>query len=152
MLCMEAVFRSKETWFKFCNQMVQMWIVQRNSPILFWRFRGVIDSNSLSENRFHAQHLLPHAVDKIINNYVASIYEAYQADIDLSLEDSRREVARWTTSWAIRSNETWFKFCNQMVQKWIVQRNSPILFWCFRGVIDSNSLSTTSDISNDFIS
>jgi hypothetical protein len=33
----EAVFRSKETWFKFCNQMVQKWIVQRNSPILFWR-------------------------------------------------------------------------------------------------------------------
>jgi hypothetical protein len=36
-----------------------------------------------------------------------------------------------------------------MVQKWIVQRNSPILFWRFRGVIDSNSLSTTSDISKD---
>jgi hypothetical protein len=48
MLCMEAVFRSKETWFKFCNQMVQKWIVQRNSPILFWRFRGVMDSTSLS--------------------------------------------------------------------------------------------------------
>jgi hypothetical protein len=46
-----------------------------------------------TENRFHAQHLLPRAVDKIINDYVASIYEAYQADIDLSLEDSRREVA-----------------------------------------------------------
>jgi hypothetical protein len=69
----------------------------------------VIDSSSLSttsdisndfislescllttENRFHAQHLLPRAVDKITNDYVASIYEAYQADIDLSLEDSRR--------------------------------------------------------------
>jgi hypothetical protein len=46
LLCMEAVLRSKETWFKFCNQMVQKWMVQRNSPILFWRFRGVIDSNS----------------------------------------------------------------------------------------------------------
>ena len=47
------------------------------------------------ENRFHAQHLLPRAADKITNDYryVASIYEAYQADIDLSLEDSRREVA-----------------------------------------------------------
>jgi hypothetical protein len=38
-----------------------------------------------------------------------------------------------------------------MVQKWIVQRNSPILFWRFRGVIDSNSLSTTSDINNNII-
>jgi hypothetical protein len=54
-----------------------------------------------SENRFHAHHLLPRAVDKITNDYVASIDEAYQADIDLSLEDSRREVARWRTSWAI---------------------------------------------------
>jgi len=31
---------------------------------------------------------------------------------------------------------------NQIVQKWIVQRNSPILFWRFRGVIGSGSLST----------
>jgi hypothetical protein len=38
-----------------------------------------------------------------------------------------------------------------MVQKWIVQRNSPILFWRFLGLIDSNSLSTTSDISNDLV-
>ena len=55
------------------------------------------------ENRFHAQHLLPRAADKITNDYryVASIYKAYQADMDLSLEDSRREVARWRTSWAI---------------------------------------------------
>jgi hypothetical protein len=48
-----------------------------------------------TENGFHTQHLLPRAVDKITNDYVASIYEAYQADIDLSLEDSRREVVRW---------------------------------------------------------
>ena len=50
-----------------------------------------------TENRFHAQHLLSRAVDKITNDYVASIYEAYQADIDLSLEDFRREVARSKT-------------------------------------------------------
>jgi len=31
-----------------------------------------------------------------------------------------------------------------MVQKWIVQRNSPIQFWRFREVIGSGSLSTTS--------
>jgi len=35
---------------------------------------------------------------------------------------------------------------NQIVQKWIVQRNSPILFWRFRGVIGSGSLSTTSPV------
>jgi hypothetical protein len=40
-----------------------------------------------TENRFHAQHLLPRAVDKITDDHVASIYEAYRADIDLSLED-----------------------------------------------------------------
>ena len=32
---------------------------------------------------------------------------------------------------------------NQTVQKWTVQRSSPILFWHFRGVIGSGSLSTT---------
>jgi hypothetical protein len=35
-----------------------------------------------------------------------------------------------------------FQVRNQIVQKWIVQRNSPILFWRFRGVIGSGSLST----------
>jgi hypothetical protein len=35
-----------------------------------------------------------------------------------------------------------FQVRNQIVQKWIVQRNSPILFWGFRGVIGSGSLST----------
>jgi hypothetical protein len=33
---------------------------------------------------------------------------------------------------------------NQIVQKWIVQKNSPILFLRFRGMIDSGNLSTTS--------
>jgi hypothetical protein len=65
--------------------------------------------------------------------WLHSIYEAYHADIDLSLEDSRREVARWRTSWAIT-------------------KRNDLSFWPFRGAIDSNSLSTTSDISNDFIS
>ena len=37
-----------------------------------------------------------------------------------------------------------FQVRNQIVQKWIVQRNSPILFWRFRWVIGSGSLSTTS--------
>jgi hypothetical protein len=42
-----------------------------------------------AENRFHAQHLLPRAVDKLTDEHVATIYEAYQADIYLSLEDFR---------------------------------------------------------------
>ena len=56
-----------------------------------------------SENRFHAQHLLPRAVNKITNDHVAAIYEAYQADIDLSLEGFRREVARWGTCWPLQN-------------------------------------------------
>jgi hypothetical protein len=54
-----------------------------------------------SENRFHAQHLLPRAVEKLTDDHIATIYEAYQADIYLSLEDFRREVARWQTQWVI---------------------------------------------------
>jgi hypothetical protein len=49
-------------------------------------------------NRFHAQYILPRALNKIIDDHVATVYEAYQADIDLSLEDFRREVARSKTS------------------------------------------------------
>jgi hypothetical protein len=54
-----------------------------------------------SENCFHAQYLLPRTVDKLTDDHVATIYEAYQADIYLSLEDFRREVARWRTHWVI---------------------------------------------------
>jgi hypothetical protein len=54
-----------------------------------------------SENRFHAQHLLPRDVDKLTDDHVATIYGAYQTDIYLSLEDFRREVARWRTHWVI---------------------------------------------------
>jgi hypothetical protein len=57
--------------------------------------------NMLRENRFHAQHLLPRVVDKLTDDHVATIYEAYQADIYLSLEDFRREVARWRTHWGL---------------------------------------------------
>ena len=48
-----------------------------------------------SGNRFHAQYILPRAVNKLTDDHVATVYDAYQADIDLSLEDFRREVARW---------------------------------------------------------
>ena len=51
-----------------------------------------------SENRFHAQHLLPRTADKVTDDHVTTIYEAYQADNDLLLEDFRREVARWRTA------------------------------------------------------
>jgi hypothetical protein len=53
-----------------------------------------------------AQHLLPRAVDKLTDDHVATIYEAYQTDIYLSLEDFRREVARWRTHWVITSTST----------------------------------------------
>ena len=51
-----------------------------------------------SENRFHAQHLLPCTVEKMTDGHVAIIYEA---DMYLSLEDFRREVARWRTHWVL---------------------------------------------------
>ena len=54
-----------------------------------------------SGNRLHAQYILARAVSKITDDHVATVYEAYQADIDLSLEDFRREVARWRTHWVI---------------------------------------------------
>jgi hypothetical protein len=71
----------------------QYWRISLYYPFLDHLITELESRLLTTENRFHAQHLLPRAVDKIINDYVASIYEAYQADIDLSLEDSRREVA-----------------------------------------------------------
>jgi hypothetical protein len=61
---------------------------------IFGQFDYKLETRLLKlENRFHAQHLLPRAVDKLTNDIVATIYDAYQADIFLSLEDFRREVA-----------------------------------------------------------
>ena len=69
---------------------------------IFGQFDYELEARLLkSKNRFHAQHLLPRAVDKLTDDHVATIYEAYQADIYLSLEDFRREVARWRTHWVI---------------------------------------------------
>jgi hypothetical protein len=43
-----------------------------------------------------------------------------------------------------------FQVRNQIVQKWIVQRNSPILFWRFRGCVClPPRLGILSDISKD---
>ena len=71
-----------------------------------------------SENRFHAQHLLPRAVDKLTDDHVATIYEAYQADIYLSLEDFRREVARWRTQWVITKRN----YCQQHFVPHLIQQ------------------------------
>ena len=50
---------------------------------IFGQFDYELESRLLkSENRFHAQHLLPHAVDKLTDDHVATIYEAYQAGAD----------------------------------------------------------------------
>jgi hypothetical protein len=38
---------------------------------------------------------------KLTDDHFATIYEAYQTDIYLSLEDFRREVAEWRTHWVI---------------------------------------------------
>ena len=69
--------------------------------IHFWTIYELESRLLKSENRFHAHHLLPRAVDKLTDDHVATIYEAYQTDIYLSLEDFRREVARWRTHWVI---------------------------------------------------
>ena len=65
---------------------------------IFGQFDYELETRLLkSENRFHAQHLLSRAVDKLTDDHIATIYEAYQADIYLSLKDFRREVAREPT-------------------------------------------------------
>jgi hypothetical protein len=64
---------------------------------IFRQFDYELETRLLkSENRFHAQPLLPRAVDKLTDDLDATIYEAYQADICF-----RREVARWRTHWVI---------------------------------------------------
>jgi hypothetical protein len=62
----------------------QYWQISLYYPLLDHLITEFESCLLTTENRFHAQHLLPRAVDKITNDYVASIYEAYQADIDLS--------------------------------------------------------------------
>jgi hypothetical protein len=79
------------------------------------------------ENRFHAHHLLPRPVDKITNDYIASICEAYQADIDLSSEDSRRKVARWRTSWAITKRNDLSTLCTRAYKRNFARRDNTAL-------------------------
>ena len=71
---------------------------------IFGQFDYELETRLLkSENRFHAQFLLPRAVNKITDDHVATIYKAYQVDIDLSLEGFRREVARLRTRWPLQN-------------------------------------------------
>ena len=84
----------------------QDWRISLYDPFLDHLITELESHLLKSENRFHAQHVLSRTVDKITDDHVATIYEAYQwkkseADIDLLLEDFRREVARWRTRWAI---------------------------------------------------
>jgi hypothetical protein len=46
--------------------------------------------------------------NKITDNHVATIYEAYQADIDLSLEGFWKEVVRWRTLWPLQNGKVDF--------------------------------------------
>ena len=125
MLCMEAGFRSKETWFKFCNQMVQKWIVQRNSPILFWRFRGEIDSNSLS-------------ITSDISNDLAKVnvdwYNSSQADSSCRLIRLLKVAIQIILFWILFPN--YYITCTSHAMAWqrvsnstILWIKSPILSW-----------------------
>jgi hypothetical protein len=55
---------------------------------IFEQFDYELETRPLkSENRFHAQHLLPHAVDKLTDDHIATIYKGVlthgpQLDID----------------------------------------------------------------------
>ena len=56
------------------------WKRQNNIFVLsiFGQFDYKLETRLLkSENRFHAQYLLPRAVDKLTDDHVATIYEAY---------------------------------------------------------------------------
>jgi hypothetical protein len=105
----------------------QYWQISLYYPFLDHLITELESRLLTTENRFHAQHLLPCAVDKITNDYVASIYEAYQADIDLSLEDSRREVARWQTSWAITKRNDLSTLCTRASKRNFARRNNTAL-------------------------
>jgi hypothetical protein len=49
------------------------------------------------------QSVVGKSFNKTTDNHVATIYEAYQADIDLSLEGFWKEVASWRTRWPLQN-------------------------------------------------
>jgi hypothetical protein len=50
----------------------------------------------------------PVLLNKITDNHIATIYEAYQAEIDLSLEGFWKEVVRWRTLWPLQNGKVDF--------------------------------------------
>lgn len=64
-----------------------------------------LDSRLLkSEDRFLAEQFLSRFIDNITDNEEA-IYNTYQSDLMLSLEDFKREIARWRTRCDITPKE-----------------------------------------------
>ena len=53
-----------------------------------------------SENRLYAQYLLPRVIGNIMNEQIATLYEAYQTDLTCNLDEFKREIARWRTRWS----------------------------------------------------
>ena len=87
---------------------------KRQNSIFVLSIFGQFDFKLKSETRFHAQHLLPRAIDKLTDDHVATIYEAYQADLYLSLDDFRREVASWLTHWVITKHDLPTTLCTTL--------------------------------------
>jgi hypothetical protein len=70
MLCMDVVFRDV---FQVRNQIVKKWIAQRNSSILFWRFRGMISLVVCLPSRLD----IPSDVSKDLAKLSADSYNSY---------------------------------------------------------------------------
>ena len=81
----------------------QYWRISLYYPFLDHLITELESRLLKSGNRFHAQYILPRAVNKITDDHVTTVCEAYQADIDLSLEGFRREVARLRTRWPLQN-------------------------------------------------
>jgi hypothetical protein len=79
----------------------QYWRISLYYPFLDHMIMELESRLLKSKDRFSAQHLLPRFVENITNDQVATIYNSYQADLALCLEDFRREVTRWRTRWEI---------------------------------------------------
>ena len=133
------MYLSQIIWYIWCGRQTIRVHHTAEAPKQYWRISlyytfldhliTELESRLLTtENRFHAQQLLSRAVDKITNDYVASKYEAYYADIDLSLEDSRREVARRRTSWAITKRNDLSTLCTRASKRNLARRNNTALW------------------------
>ncbi len=54
-----------------------------------------------SENRLHAQFLLPKCVNTITDEQILTLFDTYKDDLTCELDEFKREVARWRTRWSI---------------------------------------------------